>query len=229
MPRLNAVFQGGGVKGIGLVGALARVEEEKDVEFVGLAGTSAGSIVAALYAAGYSSKEMKDILMETSFSDLLDPHRIRYVYLWKKYGIHRGQKLYEWIYKLLRQKNVVTFGDLRQYDLKIIASDVQNKRELVFDKDHYRDLAIAEAVRMSIGIPLFFEAYRYGQSLVVDGGLLSNYPLWVFAHSAEPTLGFKLVSKSMHVPAKSPRSFPYFLMSLVSTMLDAHDRRTRRI
>src|SRR5260370_36709393 len=76
---------------------------------------------------------------------------------------------------------------------------------------------------MSLSSPLFFEAYRFGQSIVVDGGLLTNYPLWVFADAKEPTIGFKLVSKNTAVP-EAPGTFPRFLISLVSTMLEAHDK-----
>ena len=53
--KIDAVFEGGGVKGIGLVGAVA-VTEEKGYQFENLAGTSAGAIVAALIAAGYKSE-----------------------------------------------------------------------------------------------------------------------------------------------------------------------------
>jgi NTE family protein len=224
---LNAVFQGGGVKGIGLVGALARVEQEK-VKFAGLAGTSAGSIVAALYAAGYGTEELKKILMETSFAKLLDPGWFGPWQLWKKYGIHRGQRLYEWVYELLHKKGIVHFKDVRDHDLKVIASDVRHKDLIVFDKEKHPSVEVAEAVRMSIGIPFFFEAYRFGQSLVVDGGLLSNYPLWVFAHSKEPTIGFKLVSKGSNPVPRSPTTFPQFLTSLVSTMLEARDKEDEK-
>jgi NTE family protein len=227
MTKLNAVFQGGGVKGIGLVGALARVEQE-NVEFTGLAGTSAGAIVAALFAAGYTTKELKTILLETRFQDLLDPGFFMPWQLWRRYGIHRGQKLYEWLYQLLQKKNIVHFEDLKTPDLKIVASDIRHKKILVFDAEHHPSLEVAEAVRMSIGIPFFFEAYRFGQTLVVDGGLLSNYPLWVFAHSKEPTLGFKLVSKGSNPVPQSPNSFQQFLGSLVSTMLEARDKEDEK-
>lgn len=55
----DAVFEGGGVKGVGFVGAIA-VAKERDYQCVNIAGTSAGAIVAALLAAGYSAAEMKD-------------------------------------------------------------------------------------------------------------------------------------------------------------------------
>ena len=55
--RADAVFEGGGVKGIGLVGAVA-VAEERGYQWVNIAGTSAGAIVAALLAVGYSVAEI---------------------------------------------------------------------------------------------------------------------------------------------------------------------------
>ena len=59
--RADAVFEGGGVKGIGLVGAL-EVMEQAGYRWNMLAGTSAGAIVAALVAAGYTASELKPIL-----------------------------------------------------------------------------------------------------------------------------------------------------------------------
>ena len=59
--KADAVFEGGGVKGIGLVGAVA-VAEEKGYQWVNVVGTSAGAIVAALVAADYSAVEQKEVM-----------------------------------------------------------------------------------------------------------------------------------------------------------------------
>ena len=67
----DAVFEGGGVKGIGLVGAVA-VAEERGYQWVNIAGTSAGAIVAALLAAGYSAAEMKQIMEELDYNSFKD-------------------------------------------------------------------------------------------------------------------------------------------------------------
>src|SRR4051812_30800047 len=58
---VDAVFEGGGVKGIGLIGALTVVEEE-GYKWGNLAGTSAGAIVASLVAAGYNAAELKTLI-----------------------------------------------------------------------------------------------------------------------------------------------------------------------
>jgi len=71
MPRCDAVFEGGGVKGIGLVGAVA-VTEDMGYEFCNVAGTSAGAIVAALVAAGYRASELRDIIRSLDYTQFKD-------------------------------------------------------------------------------------------------------------------------------------------------------------
>jgi NTE family protein len=169
MPQLNLVLEGGGVKGIGLVGALARLEEEK-IEIAGVAGTSAGAIVASLFAAGYGSDELREVLTQKDFSGFLDGMWLAPVRFWFKFGIYRGKEFHQWLYKLLQRKGVVNFADVRGRDLKVVASDVAKKEILILDKQGHPHLAVADAVRMSISLPLFFEAYQWGSRLMVDGG-----------------------------------------------------------
>ena len=112
--KLNAVFEGGGVKGIGLVGALSRVEETGAV-FSGLGGTSAGSMVAALCAAGYTAAEMKKVFFDLDFRTLLDPSWPKWYDLWKHKGIYKGERFYEWLYKLLDEKGVLVQHDFCKF------------------------------------------------------------------------------------------------------------------
>jgi len=75
MTEVNAVFEGGGVKGIALVGALERAEEEA-LRFRGYAGSSAGAIVAALASVGYHAAEMEQILKDTEYLNFLDGNAV---------------------------------------------------------------------------------------------------------------------------------------------------------
>ena len=108
----DAVFEGGGVKGIGLVGAVA-VAEEKGYQWENVAGTSAGAIVAALMAAGYSAAEMKEIIEELDYNRLKDTSILDKVPLvgpvasliFEK-GIYEGRFFEKWMRGLLRKKNV---------------------------------------------------------------------------------------------------------------------------
>src|SRR2546426_3096125 len=69
--RVDLVCEGGGVKGIALVGAVA-VLEERGFQFQNLAGTSAGAIVATLLAAGYTAAEISDIIAGQNFDRFMD-------------------------------------------------------------------------------------------------------------------------------------------------------------
>lgn len=257
--KADAVFEGGGIKGIGLVGALS-LAEERGYEWVNVAGTSAGAIVAALVAAGYSVSEMKDILDGldyTRFKDtsLLDriPLVGPFLSLVFEKGIYEGDYLKDLLSELLRVKGVETFGDLildeyredehYRFRLRVIASDISRGRLLALPQDISEygirpdDLNVALAVRMSMSmsIPFFFEPVklrdmrRNQESYIVDGGLLSGFPVWLFDTKGPPewpTFGFRLVNsvEELEVPRRI-RGPISLLSALFSTMLEAHDAR----
>lgn len=256
--QADAVFEGGGVKGIGLVGAVS-VAEDRGYQWVNLAGTSAGAMVAALLAAGYTSADLKSILENQDFRDFFDSGPAGAVPvlgpLWNlawDWGLFKGDALERWVRRLLRVKGVATFGDLvidefkdddrYRYRLRVIAADLSRGKLLVLPQDirdygaRPDDLAVARAVRMSAGIPFFFRPVRLTcrgrqgrgeRNFVVDGGVLSNYPVWLFDTEGEPpwpTFGFKLVEPGEGRPNRvsGPLSL---LTALFSTMLEAHDAR----
>jgi NTE family protein len=259
--RVDLVLEGGGVKGIGLVGALAALDEH-GFQVQNVAGASAGAIVAALVAAGYSVGELHEILSGLDFNDFKDPtweDHIpvvgRYASILAEKGMYKGEFFLEWIRKLLEARGVRTFKDLvdpefadepdSRYKLQVIASDITAHELLRLPQDAARfgmdpaDLDVAEAVRMSMSIPIFFEPWRWQsktdgkEHLIVDGGVLSNFPVWIFDSDGEPrwpTFGLMLVEPqpreelgANHPPAKDT-SIVTYLKDLVSTMLEAHDR-----
>ena len=174
-------------------------------------------------------------------------------------GIYEGRFFERWMTELLEAKKVTKFGQLvddaaeeekNRYRLRVIASDVTHRRMLVLpnDADHLGidpdELDIAHAVRMSMSIPVFFEPVVHRnegtreEHLIVDGGMLSNFPVWLFdceGHDPRwPTFGLKLVEPDPkkaighRLPgeddgAKAGSLLDYF-KSLASTMMEAHDR-----
>ncbi|MBF2028256.1 MAG: patatin-like phospholipase family protein [Oscillatoriales cyanobacterium C42_A2020_001] len=118
MKKMDAVFEGGGVKGIGLVGAVS-VFEERGYTFENLAGTSAGAIVASLIAAGYKAAEVKDIVDALNFNQLTDedwqdkiPLVGKFVSLVFEKGIYEGKFFENFIQEKLADKKIYTFKDL---------------------------------------------------------------------------------------------------------------------
>ena len=139
----------------------------------------------------------------------------------------------------------------------MIASDLTARSMLVLPRDAGQlgldpdELEIAEAVRMSMSIPIFFKPMIAGGAgagavsgsgpphVIVDGGLLSNYPIWLFDAPAGqrpqfPTFGMLLVAPGPTAPllatppsaAELPRvgGNIAFLKAIVDTMMEAHDR-----
>ncbi|WP_274365363.1 patatin-like phospholipase family protein [Paenibacillus thermotolerans] len=254
--RVNAVFQGGGVKGIGLVGAIYAAERY-GVTFHQTAGTSVGAVVASLVAAGYSADEMKSLILEMPLEQFTRKDWIHHltfvgpaVRLLVKKGLYSGDPIERWVEQQLARKGIRTFGDLPPNALRVVASDISLGKllELPGDIQQYgmdpMNLSVARAVRMSASIPFFFDPVvfklrqkqqrrqlRLPKSVyVVDGAILSNYPLWIFDKELKerpggiPTLGFQLVGRTSAAPnnINGPISM---LHALFSTMVSAHDER----
>ncbi|MEF3301954.1 patatin-like phospholipase family protein [Paenibacillus sp. GYB003] len=256
---VNGVFEGGGVKAIALVGAI-KAAEEQGIRFKQVAGTSSGAIVASLLAAGYTADELKQIIMETPFTDFLAKswlHQVPIVgpavRLFVKKGLYSGQKLERWIEEKLAAKGVRTFADLPRGKLRIIASDISQGKLLVLPDDIAQygidpdQFTVAKAVRMSTSIPYFFDPVilrkaakvrRKGEKFsdqfiyIVDGGLLSNFPLWIYDEENSkipekdqiPTLGFQMVGKQSAEPRAIVGPLSMF-HALFATMMGAHDER----
>ncbi|HEX4929158.1 MAG TPA: patatin-like phospholipase family protein [Gaiellaceae bacterium] len=264
----DLVFEGGGVKGIGLAGAIATLEE-RGYKHQNVAGTSAGSISAALLAAGYSAAELRDIIMTMDYRQFQDkgwedkvPLIERSLSLLLDLGIYEGEFFLGWIRERLEHKGVRTFADLVHPDyaddprfrhrLQVVVSDVTTHELLVLPRDAAKlgiepdDLDVALAVRMSMSIPVFFEPVRFenpktGQThVIVDGGMLSNYPVWLFdcddgTPPDWPTFGLLLVEPKPRVPigARLPKpkmagsgagAVLDYVKALAQTMMEAHDR-----
>lgn len=193
---IDGVFSGGGLKGFALVGAY-QVLEEKGYKFQRVAGTSAGAILASFIAAGYSAKEIENLLDELEISAFLDPRKtilplpfMKWLQLYWRLGIYQGKALENWFLEKLAEKGVYSFSDVPAGSLKLVASDLTNGKIIVLpdDLESYGirpdTFPIARALRMSCGIPFFFEPVKLqvgsGDTIVVDGGVLSNFPMWLF-------------------------------------------------
>ena len=246
----DIVMEGGGVKGTALVGALA-VLEARGYRYVNLAGTSAGAIVAALTAAGYSAEELREIMTSLDYTRFLDsgpywlPRRSRAAYnLFRHWGIHRGDSFWDWMRARLADRGVWTFNDLKHttpdkgqiYRLRVVASDVTRGRMLVLPDGigHYGidpgDLEVALAVRMSMSIPGFYRPVTLrnkdgNKSYIVDGGLLSNFPIQLFdgpGMDTRPTFGLRLTGTSEERVTKHPaHGLTSYFLSMFLTATEA--------
>lgn len=243
--KADAVFEGGGVKGIAFVGAVCCLEEY-GYEWQKIAGVSAGAIIAALLAAGYKGKELKNILEDTNYNKFLDKDRVQAtpcigkpLGLFFEKGFYSGNYFEQWIEKLLLAKGKTHFKDVsinNQSKLKILASDITKKTLIVLPDDlkNYgidpMEFEIAKAVRMSMSLPFYFKPvkleYKDGSSLIVDGGILSNFPVWIFDTSGVPrwpTIGFKLVENEPSRTSTGKTDIVSYIFDIVNTILDRNE------
>jgi NTE family protein len=194
-PFKNLVFEGGGVKGIAYVGAIKVLEEKgilPNIERVG--GTSAGAINAVLVGLGYTSAQTMNIMNKLDFKKFMDDDFgvIRDVdRLLNEFGWHKGAFFRKWISKLIKKRTGnpdATFAELQQQkkakgfrDMYFIGANISTHFAEVFSHEHTPRMCIADAVRISMSIPLFFASHRSPRGDVyVDGGLLDNYPVKLF-------------------------------------------------
>jgi NTE family protein len=267
--RVDLVFEGGGVKGIGLAGAFCHLLDQ-GYQPQRVAGTSAGAITAALVAAGYDAQKLRKLVLEEmSYKKFEDgngfPGR-EFVEMLHSRGLHPGKYFEGWMREHLQETGITKFGQLREaapggdgaqrakaaaYKLQVIASDVTCERMLTLPLDAKHlgvdpdELEIATAVRMSMSIPIFFDPVVFknpqdgDEHVIVDGGLLSNFPVWLFdCKPGEvprwPTFGLLLVAPNQQAPLipggddaarrHGGTSLLSFLLSIGRTMMEAHDR-----
>lgn len=295
MVKAFGIFEGGGAKGLAHVGALQAAEENK-VQFIGLAGASAGAIVASLVAAGYQPNELFDpdsqidnCIFDENFVLLLGRKRwyfiskfrkflsflranllfsiffvfiilifivalifiilvgFAYLFSWMPFlaigltitiiiiiiivsilinitlplGLFSSKNFEIWLNEKLRIKvfpmepeRIVTFEDVK-VPLKIIATDVKSKKPVVFSDENHQTFSVAKAVSYSIAIPGAFRPHFTEEMVLVDGGVLSNFPAWVFDQQRKEqkeivsTIGFRLHSDLPSFSARNIKNSIY--------------------
>lgn len=238
----NMVCEGGGVKGIALAGAICYLEEA-GYRWKHHAGTSAGAIVAALSAAGYTGKELHKILLETDYTSFSHKNLLQSLPLAGQpaslllcKGIYTADGIETFMTRLLVEKNCLRFADVStngKSRLKVMASDVTRKQLLILPDDLAQfgidpmRFEIAKAVRMSASIPFYYTpSVLHGPdfcSYIVDGGLLSNFPIWIFDNDVFPTFGLKLGNKSNTVKTCANTGTLDYLFEVIETMFTRNE------
>jgi len=193
-PRIGLVLGGGGARGAAHIGVL-KVLEREHIPIHAIAGTSMGSIVGGLYAAGYTPDEIEALIASLDWKDFFsdDPARaelpmrrkdedyrdllefklgLREGKLIAPRGVLQGQKFLNLLRRMLLQ-----YWDLKNFDalpipFRAIGTDIGKGEQVVFRKG---DLALA--IRASMSVPGAFAPIRVNGKLMVDGGIVNNVPV----------------------------------------------------
>ncbi|MEA3503927.1 MAG: patatin-like phospholipase family protein, partial [Bacteroidota bacterium] len=194
--KVGLVLSGGGAKGVAHVGVIKALEENGiPIDYV--TGTSMGAIVGAMYAAGFSTKDMLEVVESDEFNNWVDSDiRKKHFYFYSKDDIDAARINLK--YDLSGGAGIVFPMSLRtpyemdlalvgmymqasavaEYDFdslfvpfRCVASDVDNSKPVVLG-----DGNLARAVRASMSFPLYFRPITVNDTLMFDGGMFNNFP-----------------------------------------------------
>ena len=191
-PKVGLVLSGGGAKGLAHIGALKIIEEAGvKIDYVG--GTSMGAIIGALYASGYSAAALDSIFKSTDFTNLIqdnlprsaktfyekeDSERYAITLPFNNFkisfppAISGGQNIYNELVRLLYHvKDIEDFNKL-PIPFFCIATDVEKGTEILLDSGY-----LPEAILASGTFPSLFEPAEVNGRILIDGGVLNNYPV----------------------------------------------------
>jgi len=191
-PKIGLVLSGGGAKGFAHIGVL-KVLEQAGVKIDYITGTSMGAVVGGLYASGYSATQIDSIFYNTNFDELLQdyiPRSSKSFYEKRndqmyalslpfnkfKIGIpiafSKGMYNYNLLSKLTHKvRHVEDFSKL-PIPFLCIATDIEKGEQVILNKGY-----LAQAMLASSAFPSLFSPVEIDGKLLIDGGVVNNYPV----------------------------------------------------
>jgi NTE family protein len=206
----NLALCGGGFFGYAEVGALVELDKYKEFfNIESVYGVSVGSMVAALYAVGYTPIEIKDIMFDLNFSELIMDGIMPYLRFYDKYGMYEAVKLEEKMEQLIRSKTNIKFCTFSQINinLNIISTNLNYQCARYFNKEDTPNMVISKAVRMSIGYPPYITPVEFEGDLYGDGGEFMNYPI-ILIENLDETIGISFASYNENPDGTLKRRIP---------------------
>ena len=181
--KYTCLFGGGAIRGVSYIGAVKALEE-LGISPTTLAGSSVGSIIAALLAVGYNSAELKEIFLKVNF----DLFRDISLGLGPVFALSKGEVFLDWLRDLIESKfygekykkgsnRSVTFKDIDK-NLVIITTNLSNFECKEFSRYETPDFEIASAIRISCCMPGLMKPIEYNKTILVDGDLQKSWPMW---------------------------------------------------
>lgn len=228
-PKIGLVLSGGGAKGMAHVGVI-RAMEKAGIRPDFVVGTSMGSVVGGLYAMGYNADELEQIIRGIDW-DLIISNRMSFekvAFEEKEYynryllefpirnrkislpsGLIEGQMLSEVLHYYTWPARKYRNFDEFPIPFRCIATDISTGKPIIFKEGYLHD-----ALRSSIAIPTAFTAFQLDSTMVVDGGVVNNFPVDVVREmGAEFVIGVN-VSDEDFIRAEKLEGFAAILMQL---------------
>lgn len=233
MSGITGVFEGGGIKGLALAGAAAAALDGGH-QFRRAVGTSAGALVGSLLIAGYDSSELRRMVSDVRWPDLLDaglltgiPGIGKHLAMLLHRGFYKGDALEETWRELLAARGVHTFADLPPGSLQMVTTDLAHGRGVILPDDLSAygidplRFPVARAVRMSASVPFLFEPVTIRNRtngervLMADGAMAAKFPVQLVERRPD-VIGFRLTSPPdchIHTRVRGPVSLAAAVIS----------------
>uniref|UniRef100_UPI00398B714A patatin-like phospholipase family protein n=1 Tax=Algibacter sp. AS12 TaxID=3135773 RepID=UPI00398B714A len=191
-PKVGLVLSGGGAKGLAHIGVL-KVIDSLGIRIDYIAGTSMGSIIGALYASGYSGKQLDSIFHEIDFDKIINDDLPRSSTAFsersnmEKYALKlpfnnfkiklpsalsRGHNTYSLFLKLLIHVNEINDFSKLPIPFFCIATNVEKGEQVLLEKGN-----LTQAIMASSALPSLFQPVNINKDLLIDGGVVNNYPV----------------------------------------------------
>lgn len=157
-PKVGLVLGGGGAKGAAAVGVLKYVEKS-GIHIDYIVGSSIGAIIGGLYSVGYRSQQLDSLFTNMD---------------WEKFfsgSISGTQQISDVFASWINLPDSIDFDTL-PIPFRCVAADINTTQEVVLSKGY-----LAKAMRASMAIPGAFKPVKWGEMLLVDGGMMNNLPV----------------------------------------------------
>ncbi len=196
MEKIGLALGGGGAKGVSHLLILEALEE-MGLKPAYITGTSIGALIGAMYCAGMSTQEMKEIFLEFSLKDNESLKHIvtkKHIFKWLDFigpqfrgrGLIRVENLLTYLFESVHANR---FTQL-EIPLRVVASDFWSRQQVVLEKG-----ALIPAIRASMSLPGLFEPVKIGGRVLIDGGAVNPVPFDLLPEECDLTIAVDVIGE----------------------------------
>uniref|UniRef100_A0A6C0H752 PNPLA domain-containing protein n=1 Tax=viral metagenome TaxID=1070528 RepID=A0A6C0H752_9ZZZZ len=231
------VLSGGGIRGVAYCGAFRKLKELHEIGRINLdikqlMCVSVGCLFGLVFALGYQPQDIEEELISKNFGNLKD---ISFGNFINKFGADSGKNIITWLETLILKRGMkreINFRELYErtgIKYQVLATNLKTFDWTIFDYIKTPTVPITQAIRYSISIPFVFTAERFDGHILVDGGVINNYPIHLFQDNLDNVLGLKLIARDEPQGRENSTDiveFDSYVMSVWSCMMVQRERQT---
>jgi NTE family protein len=185
----SLIFEGGGVKGIGHIGALKELQKMGKLNNVTrYAGTSIGGVLACILSMGMSVDELEARVQALDILSIResDWFFVKIYNLLFRGGLHENVKLRRWFREFIIDCGFEDTTTLKEHfdytkrELVVCSTKINKQEPLYIHHATTPDITLLDAMCMTANFPCYYTPHKMGKDTYIDGGICDNYPFWIF-------------------------------------------------